>query len=167
VTRRSIRALALPTAGLAAALAVVPDAAGQATRAWLLASLAIVSAIIVSEARRKYRPVSSTVEPLTPAAGPRARPLGLERLERELTMASLSSYDTHLRLRPLVRSLAGASLAGQGVSLDRHPDRARELVGPELWELIRPDREFPRDRTARGIDAEGLERVIARLERLR
>src|SRR2546423_845596 len=51
-----------------------------------------------------------------------------------------------------------------GVELDREAVRARELVGAQAWELVRPDRPPPKDRLARGPDADELAVVVDQLE---
>ena len=40
------------------------------------------------------------------------------------------------------------------------------MVGRELWDLIRPERAVPDDRTAPGLPLETIERVVDELERL-
>ncbi|HKG44676.1 MAG TPA: hypothetical protein VKB10_10590 [Gaiellaceae bacterium] len=91
-----------------------------------------------------------------------ARPPELERLERELTMATATAFDLHLRLRPLLREVAGARLAARGLQLDECEDVVRE----ELWELVRPDRPMPPDRNAPGIPAAELRRAVEAVEAL-
>ena len=57
-------------------------------------------------------------------------------------------------------------LLRRGIDLERSPDRARRLLGPDVWELIRPDRPPPEDRTARGIALADVERAVDALERI-
>ena len=90
------------------------------------------------------------------------RPAQLERLERELTMASASAFDLHARLRPQLRETAVLRLAARGVRLD---DAEGEL-DPELWELVRPDRRPPANRHAEGIPPAELRRAVEALEAL-
>ncbi len=56
--------------------------------------------------------------------------------------------------------------AGRGVDLDRSPARARELLGPEAWELVRADREPPADPRGPGLDRVTIERIVSSLETL-
>jgi len=86
----------------------------------------------------------------------------LERVERELTMANASAFDTHARLRPVVREIVGVRLAARGLRLDASED----VLGPELWELARDDRAAPTDRHAPGVPRESLRRLVERLESL-
>ena len=96
----------------------------------------------------------------------RARPASLERVEREVALASGTAFDVHYRLRPPVRTVASALLVRRGVDLERAPERAQTMVGTELWDLIRPERAAPDDRTAPGLSLETIERVVEELERL-
>ena len=90
------------------------------------------------------------------------RPAELDRLERELTMANATAFDTHARLRPVVREIVGVRLAARGLRLDA----SEEVLGSELWELARDDRAAPTDRHAPGISRDSLRRVVERLESL-
>jgi hypothetical protein len=69
-------------------------------------------------------------------------------------------------LRPVLSDIATARLARRGVRLSRDHDEARRLLGPEAWELVRPDRPQPPDRRAPGIAPRELEAVLDRLEAL-
>ena len=81
-------------------------------------------------------------------------------------LATGTAFDVHFRLRPLVRDVASGLLLRRGVDLERSPDRARELLGPDAWELIRPDRPPPDDRSATGLPLAEIERTVDALERL-
>ena len=95
------------------------------------------------------------------------RPAELERLEREVYLSLGSSFYLHHRLRPLLREIASNRLLlHYGVDLDRKPDEAQKLVGPEAWEWLRPDRKEPRDRWAPGPKIEELSAVVDALERI-
>jgi hypothetical protein len=86
----------------------------------------------------------------------------LERVERELTMSTATSFDLHTRFRPLVREIATARLGARGRKLEESEDE----LGEELWALVRPDRPVPTDRHADGISPESVERIVDRLEAL-
>lgn len=90
------------------------------------------------------------------------RPAQLERLERELTMATATAFDLHARLRPQLRDIAAMRLAARGVRLEE----AEGVLGPELWELVRPDRREPANRHAEGIAPAELRRAVEALEAL-
>jgi hypothetical protein len=99
-----------------------------------------------------------------PDRPPRPEPLAeLERIDRTLVLAASSSFDVHHRLRPLLRQLAAERLhARHGIELDRQPERARALLGDELWEVVRPDREL--DRHAPGLPLARCARLVDAVE---
>jgi hypothetical protein len=59
--------------------------------------------------------------------------------------------------------VAAYRLARRGVDLDSEPARSRELLGPEAWELVRPDRPAPERRNAPGLQLDRLRRIVERL----
>ena len=64
----------------------------------------------------------------------------LAAVDRLLNLSVSSAEDAHVRLRPLVAGLARQRLADHtGVRLDGDPDVAAAAVGPDVWELVRPD----------------------------
>jgi hypothetical protein len=156
----------LPTLALGAAVAVAPSHATLATHLWIVVVLALGLLALLAAVRAAYpRTPSSFDASLHRTRRPVERPALLVRLEREVSMASSSAFDVHARLRPTLVELAAELLpARRGVDLAREPERARELLGDETWELVRPDRPVPEDRSAPGIDLERLERVVASLE---
>lgn len=89
----------------------------------------------------------------------------LERIDRLVVLGSANAFDLHFRLRPLLRQVAAERLHSRGVELDRHEERARELLGDSAWELVRADREL-RQRYGPGIAPDELERVVRALEAL-
>jgi hypothetical protein len=103
----------------------------------------------------------------TPAGAPSpraaARPSQLLRVERIVERAGESGLAAHTQLRPLLVEVAEARLGRRGLRLD--DDSARDLLGPEAWELVRPDRPAPHDRAA-GVAPRELECVLDRLEAL-
>jgi len=91
----------------------------------------------------------------------------LAAVDRLLNLSVSSAEDAHVRLRPLVAGLARQRLADHtGVRLDGDPDVAATAVGPDVWELVRPDRPRPSDRRGRGIAPAQLRRVVESLERI-
>lgn len=94
------------------------------------------------------------------AAAERQRRLPeLEKLEREVTLATASAYDLHYRLLPHLREIAEARLARTGKAAG--PD----TLG-EWWELLRPDREPPEERFGSGITVTRLRALVQELERM-
>jgi hypothetical protein len=91
----------------------------------------------------------------------------LERVEREVALGLSTAFDLHYRLRPALRRTAGELLASRrGIDLDRSPDAARRALGEQTWELVRADREPPRERFAPGLDIATLRGVVSALESL-
>ncbi len=84
---------------------------------------------------------------------------GLERMEREVTLARASSFDLHFRLLPHLREISTARLERSGKT------PSPETLG-RWWELLRPDRPAPDDRFAPGISESDLRALVADLERL-
>ncbi|MEN3310954.1 MAG: hypothetical protein V7645_283 [Actinomycetota bacterium] len=88
-------------------------------------------------------------------------------LVRDVEQSTRSALHLHVRLRPILREVAAHRLWMRfGVDLDRDHERARELVGANAWELVRPDRLPPSDRLARGPAPADLRVVVEELERL-
>jgi hypothetical protein len=88
-------------------------------------------------------------------------------LVNEVEQSTASALHLHVRLRPILREIAAHRLWMRiGVDLDREQERARELVGANAWELVRPDRLPPSDRLARGPAPADLRVVVDELERL-
>jgi hypothetical protein len=97
----------------------------------------------------------------------RPRDSGELALVREIELSRLSAFHVHARLRPVLREIAAHRLLKRyGVDLDVEPGRARELVGPAAWELVRPERPPPADRLAVGPTLPELRTVLSELERV-
>jgi hypothetical protein len=144
-----------------------PGRAALVAHVWLVAVLALGLAVALERLRRLVpRRPSAFVAAFTPGPPRRARPPTLARIEREVTLATGTAFDVHFRLRPLVRSLAAGLLLRRGVDLERNPGRARALLRPETWELVRADRAAPDDRGAPGLPIATIEGVVDDLERL-
>jgi len=166
----AVRALGItfvPTAGLAIALLLAPASWPLAIHVWLLVLLALAGITGLRALRGSVSRRASLFD-VPAGAGPAPHRLPeLERIEREVTLAAASAYDVHFRLRATLREAALTLLAaGRGVSLDRQPERARQLLGDETWELVRADRLPPTDPRGPGLDRARLERVLTSLESL-
>jgi hypothetical protein len=170
---RHIRHLApfplLVTGVLVAVLFLVPGRAELAVHVYLLVLASIALAFLVGLLQRTY-PVAAT-SPFDQALRARRRDNRelpeLARLEREVTLSTTTAFDLHFRLRPMLRRIAARVLATRrGVDLERNPATAQALLGEELWELVRPEREPPRDRTAPGLEVGSLRAMVDALERL-
>jgi hypothetical protein len=83
-----------------------------------------------------------------------------------VSAATSHAGELHLRLRPVLREIAANGLRRRGVDLDEQPQAAQELLAPETWELVRPDRPRPDDAFARGLAPARLNAVLDDLEAL-
>jgi hypothetical protein len=167
---RADRAIALSlgvTAAAGFALVVTPAHASRVGHVWLVAVLALALGVALDRLRHAMPHRRSGFDAaFVPAPPTFARPASLSRVEREVTLATGTAFDVHYRLRPMVRDLAAGLLLRRGVDLDRSPERAETLLGPRLWELTRPDRPAPEDRTAAGLRVADIARVVEDLEGL-
>jgi hypothetical protein len=166
--RRALGALLLPTLALGITVVALPGYVELAVHVWLLVVLGLGLLALIAALRETVPARPSGFEAaLEPRVHPPARPPSLAKLEREVSMGAENAFDTHFRLRPLFTDLTrNLLLSRQGIDLDRQPERARELVGDELWELVRPDAQPPSERAAPGLPVETIERAADDLERL-
>jgi hypothetical protein len=143
---------------------------GLALRLWLVALAAIVIWAISAHALTGWSRAESEARRLhwrRWRRPPPAEPLrALEELEHAVEFGRTTAFDFHFRLRPHLVRAAAAGLARRGVGLEAEPGRARELLGDETWELVRPDRPAPERRNASGLELERLQRVLDRLDAL-
>jgi hypothetical protein len=91
------------------------------------------------------------------------RPSDIVRIEREITLGTTSAGHLETRLLPLLSDAASARL---GIDFDLHPERARAALGDETWELLRPDRPEPINRSAPGLPIRRVRALVDALERL-
>jgi hypothetical protein len=138
-------------------------------QALLLGLGAIVLLLLMPRpARRGPRPARlRRPSRLRLARTPRRTTPDLAAIDRLLALSISSAEDAHLRLRPLVLDIARQRLADHtGVRIDAAPETAAAALGPEVWELVRPDRPRPDDRRARGISPADLRAIVESLERI-
>jgi hypothetical protein len=100
---------------------------------------------------------------VTPAP---TRPVQLERLERLIVTSGASgAVHAHAYLRPLLVEIVSHRLAARGQALSSMPDAVgREVLGEQLWELVRPGRPFPEDRRGPGVSSAELDAMLERAE---
>ncbi len=153
--------------GLLGASLFYPVPVERAVQGYLLFLGALVAFVLV-QATREASPATaeSTYErALRRRVRRPARPPELEKVEREVVLSAMSSFDLHMRLRPLLREIAAHRLVTRrGLALDRGGSEVRSTLGEELWELVQPDRRPPHDRFAPGLPLSGLRRLLDRLE---
>jgi hypothetical protein len=166
-TRNLIGSLALLTAPMAAAVFFHSGFAGLALRLWLVGVGALLFWAVSGAALRPWalpRSPGFTLHPTRWRRPPPERLRQLEELERAVDFALGTAFDLHFRLRPHLVRVATTRLAARGVNLRTQPDRACALLGPDVWDLVRPDREPPEDRAGHGADLARLRRVVDQLD---
>jgi hypothetical protein len=132
------------------------------------AALTVVAVLVAAAA---VRALTETLPPLRRATPAQASSSGeatgdRERLDRVVSAATSHAGDLHLRLRPILREIAADGLRRRGVELDAQPQAAEQLLAPDTWELVRPDRPRPNDAFARGLAPKRLDAVLDDLEAL-
>ncbi len=129
----------------------------------LMGLLAMTSWLRQIAPREQRSRLATALEPREPEP---TRIPELDRLERELYMSAAREFDLHYRLRPVVREIALARVERRGLRLDSGSAAVRELLGDDLWKLVSPDREPPRNRQALGPGLAELRQTVESLERL-
>lgn len=153
-----VAALGVPIVGAG----LLAGRAAPAATAWALAAAAVLTVAAVRRLAADAAPV-----PDRERAAPDT--LDVEQLRRvslRLEAARTSSHGVERELRPLLRTIAAARLARRGVDLDRQTEAARQLLGPELWEVVSPAGGLGGNRVRGGIAADRLRALIEHLEAL-
>jgi hypothetical protein len=162
-----IAVVGFATAMLGAAVVLRPGDRALALDVYLLAVGALALLVVISRTigtLPRERP--SRLDRRPGPRGTNPRPRELLKLEREVGLSIQTAFDTHFRLRPTLRRIADARLRARGVDLDGPGSEAEALVGPEAWELIRPDRMRPRRHDDPGSKLVDVDAAVAALERL-
>ncbi|HUH15926.1 MAG TPA: hypothetical protein VML35_08585 [Gaiellaceae bacterium] len=169
--RRALRLARLPALLTVAAIVVavaLPGRTELVVRVYALVLAALVLARLVAALRAALpRSPSAFDGALRRAGQPAERLPELAKFEREVALGASTAFDLHYRLRPSLRRIAGELLAARrSIDLDGDPEAARRALGEEAWELVRADREPPRERFGRGIELASLGTVVSSLEAL-
>jgi hypothetical protein len=164
----------LTVAGAVAGLAAVPLTVvlivlpGQASRALDVYVLFLGAVLLFALAR-----MTAATEPQPPTPPLRPKTEGdrrlpeLKRIEREVVLATGSEFDQHLRIKPLVRDVGEHRLwTRRGIDLEANPEKARRLLGSDVWELVKPGAPDPNSRYLRGLDLASLTRALDEIENL-
>jgi hypothetical protein len=157
----------IATLGLGITIAVAPGQTAPAVDAYLLAvgTLALLLAIARTLGTLpRERPTRLDAAPA--ASNRQPRPRELVKLEREVGLSTETAFDAYYRLRPTVRRVAAARLRLRGIDLDSPSGSAEALLGPETWDLVRPDRPRPRDHDAPGLPLERIAAAVGAVEEL-
>jgi hypothetical protein len=128
----------------------------------VLVAVGAIATMIAVAALAARLPVRRQPPGVRSPATARSRPSQLLRVERIVDRAGESGLAAHTQLRPLLVEVAEARLGRRGLRLED----ARDLLGPEAWELVRPDRPEPADDRGARLAPGELERMLDRLEAL-
>ena len=93
-------------------------------------------------------------------------PLRLRQIANDLRESEQSEVGVVRSLRPLLVPIVVTRLGRRGVDMTRAPQRAQELLGDVLWEIVRPDRPSAAYRVGQGLASDDLRTAIERLEQL-
>lgn len=159
----AVREAALATAVAALAVVARPEWLAPAARAWLAVVGLVTLAAAITEVLRGTRGEarSRTTGRIETRRAGQIRDLRDVEQARDLELAIAHHLRAPLNRR--LRDVAAHRLSARhDVDLRREPERARELLGPEAWDLVRPDAE----RATGPIDLRRLERAADALEEL-
>jgi hypothetical protein len=136
--------------------------------AYLLYAGALAALAAARISRLAFPSPRGTVPAVLSPRPPRyVHPESLSTTADDVALAQAGEFDVHFRLRPQLRDITAAGRAmHSGIDLDRQPERARERLSPETWELVRPDRPRPERGGTTGIDTASLTAVVDELERI-
>lgn len=157
----------LASLGLVAALELAPERRPLAVSVYLLVVGAVALRLLVRLVQLAHPPAppSELEATLRRRPGRSPSPPELDSLARMLALASASGVYVHNRLRPELRSIAREVLfARQGIDLEAEPAAARAVLGPAVWDLVRPDRAEPEGYESPGLPPPALARIVADLE---
>jgi hypothetical protein len=169
IVRRAVVVGTLATIGAAAALVFIPGAPALVVDVYAIVLAAVVMLALVRTVRlfvprRGASPFDNALARLR--SKPTATPVELDE-DRDVVLSRLNTFHYYVRVRPILREFADHRLRIQyGVDLDGEPDRARELIRSNAWDVVRPDRGPPADRLARGPSIGEQRTVLDELERL-
>lgn len=153
-------------------VALVASASGLGIAAALLAGhvrVALAAAIVAAATSSAVcvRELVGCVEhraPRTPDPSAARLPAQLRQIVKALNAARVSEFGVDRELRPLVQPIAAARLARRGIDLERDREAACAVVGAELWELVRPDRDRGSNQRRGGMSRTQVRALIDRLE---
>jgi hypothetical protein len=130
----------------------------------LASALALAGAVAIGTALRLR--AAERRQPSPPRRRDDEPPLRLRQIAGILEESEQSEFGVDRSLRPFLLPIAAARLGRRGIDVNLAPERARELLGERLWEIVRPDRTPAGDRVSHGLSGPQLRAVIERLEQL-
>jgi hypothetical protein len=129
-----------------------------------LASLLTLAAALAGAGAVRLRPARR--HPPRPRAPGNEMPARLRHIAGVLRESEQSEMAVDRSLRPLLVPIVAARLGRRGVDMALAPQRAQELLGDVLWEIVRPDRPSAAYRVGGGLADDELRTAIEHLEQL-
>ncbi len=129
-----------------------------------LASALALAAVLAGTGAVRLRPTRR--QPPRPRAPENELPSRLRQIASVLRESEQSEIGVDRSLRPLLVPIVAARLGRRGVDMALAPQRAQELLGDVLWEIVRPDRPSAAYRIGGGLADDDLRTAIAHLEQL-
>src|SRR5579871_4884599 len=128
----------------------------RAIAVWIVLLAAIAFAELFRAARVADEPTARAAlqfeNALFPGRAVHRRPAELERVDRDIVLGAVADVWGRHGVVPRLRSVAAARLSGRcGIDLTRDAEVAREILGEEAWELVRPDWQGPADPYLQGV----------------
>ena len=161
-----LTALALVAAVLLAEGYLAAGPAGFVIAGTVLALVAILFARAMMP-RGDQRPPSAVRKDHRPGESSEADFPVYRKITSDLSWADASPRHYDYGLRPRLAGLLDARLAQRyGLDAAAQPERARELVGAELWPLLDMSRPPSNDSRAPGVSMATVDRIVTRLEEL-
>ena len=136
---------------------------GQGGTVALASALALATALAAAAALQ-LRPARR--QPPPPRVRDHKLPWRLRQISDDLRESEQSEFGVDRSLRPLLAPIAAARLGRHGVDMALAPQRAQELLGDVLWDIVRPDRPSAAYRVGHGLPGNDLRTAIERLEQL-
>ena len=157
--------LVVPVLGAGACVATASIIAGRTGTLASLSAFAAVPLIVLVYALGRPAPRPNIAERPPPPDGWKT----FSGIASELGWAKVSRRHFDHTPRQMLQRVAAAALdrrAGVDFYSARDRDRAIELIGPDLWPLIDPQRAPSTDSRAPGLDPGTIDRLLTRLETL-
>lgn len=162
----ALTALALVVAVLLAEGYLAAGPAGFVIAGTVLALVAIVFARIMMP-QGEQRPPGAVRKDHRPGGSSEADFPAYRKITSDLSWADASPRHYDHGLRPRLARLLDARLAQRhGLNAAGEPERARDLVGAELWPLLDMSRPPSNDSRAPGVSMATVDRIVTRLEKL-
>ena len=163
---RSVLIMTMTAAGAAIALAVFGDQQDLVTRA-AFAICGVLLALTLLNGFASYlyggRGEASGRRPQRGAF--ESWPVELLEIEGRVTLSKVSAFDHQIRLRPFFREMVTRRLeANRHIDIEKQADRAKDVLGTELWEEVQPVVPSRDQRDSPGPTTAAIHRLVDKIE---